>query len=171
MMKKILKKIFEENIILTLSEDISLWKRYVDGTICFVNSNRISHILESLNNFHSNIRFRTELKKENKIAFLDVLLIRYKDLISTTVYGKKTNTDLYISWMSFSPKNWKLETLKTLVSRAFDKCSTKKYPKEGLNHIKNVFRHQNSYPSRVIDKVSKQVQQVQQVPSNTTNEK
>ena len=116
MMKKILKKIFEENIILTLSEDISLWKRYVDDTICFVNSNRISHILESLNNFHSNIRFRTELKKENKIAFLDVLLIRYKDLISTTVYGKKTNTDLYISWMSFSPKNWKLETLKTLVS-------------------------------------------------------
>ena len=29
----------EQNIISTLSKDISLWKRYVDDTICFGNSN------------------------------------------------------------------------------------------------------------------------------------
>ena len=41
----------EQNIIPTLSKDISLWKRYVDDTICFVSSNQISHVLESLNTF------------------------------------------------------------------------------------------------------------------------
>ena len=50
-------------------------------------------------------------------------------------------------------------------------CSTEKYLKEELNHIETVFKHQNSYPSWVIDKVFKQVQQAQQVPSNTANEK
>ena len=97
----------EQNIP-TLSKDISLWKRYVD--IYFVNSNRISHVLESLNSFHSNIKFTVEIEKGNKIAFLDILLIRYKDLINTTVYRKKTNTDLYINWKSFSPNNWKWGT-------------------------------------------------------------
>ena len=161
----------EQNIIPTLSKDISLWKRYVDDTICFVNSSRISHVLESLNSFHSNIKFTVEIEKGNKIAFLDILLIRYKDLINTTVYRKKTNTDLYINWKSFSPNNWKWGTLKTLVSRAYDICSTEKYLKEELNHIETVFKHQNNYPSWVIDKVFKQVQQAQQVPSNTANEK
>ena len=87
----------EQNIIPTLFKDISLWKRYVDDTICFVNSNRISHVLESLNSFHSNIKFTVKIEKGNIIAFLDILLILYKDLINTAVYRKKTNTDLYIN--------------------------------------------------------------------------
>ena len=64
----------EQNIIPTLSKDISLWKRYVDDTICFVNSNRISHVLESLNSFHSNIKFTVEIKKGNRVAFLDIII-------------------------------------------------------------------------------------------------
>ena len=87
------------------------------------------------------------------------------------MYRKKTNTDLYINRKSFSPNNWKWGTLKTLVSRAYDKCSTEKYLKEELNHIETVFKHQNNYPSWAIDKVCKQVQQAQQVPSNTANKK
>ena len=47
----------------------------------------------------------------------------------------------------------------------------KKYLKEELNHIQTVFKHQNSSPSWFIDNVFKQVQQAQQVLSNTDNEK
>ena len=132
----------EQNIIPTLSKDVSLWKRYVDDTICFVNSNCINHVLELLNSFHSNVKFTIEIEKENKIASLDILLIRNKDLVNTTVYRKKTNTDLYINWKSFSPNSWKWGTLKTLVSRAHDICLTEKYLKEELNYIKTVFKHQ-----------------------------
>ena len=105
----------EENIIPTLSKDISLWKRNEDDTICFVKSSCINHVLGSLNSIHSNIKFTIEIEKENQIAFLDIL-IRNKDLINTTAYHKKTNTDLYIKWKSFSPNNWKWGTLKTLIS-------------------------------------------------------
>ena len=83
-----------------------------------MNSNCISSVLESLNSFHSNIKFTIEIQKENKIAFLDIL-IHSKTLINTTVYRKKTNTDLYINWKSFSVNNWKWGALKTLISRAY----------------------------------------------------
>ena len=59
----------EQNIIPTLSKDILLWRRYVDDTTCFVNSNCINHVLESLNSFRSNIKFTTEIKKKTKLRF------------------------------------------------------------------------------------------------------
>ena len=46
--------------------------------------------INMLNSFHSNMKFTIEIEKGNKIAFLDILLICYKDLINTTVYRKKT---------------------------------------------------------------------------------
>ena len=108
----------ERNIIPTF--DISLWKRCVDETICFIKltfiNNSINKILEALNSYDINIEFTIEIETENKILVLDVLLIRNNSLISTEVYCKNTNTDIYINWKSFAPNNWKWRTLKTLVT-------------------------------------------------------
>ena len=59
----------EQNIISTLAKDISLWERYVDHTICFGNSSGISNVLQSLNTFHSNIKFTTDVEKGKKLHF------------------------------------------------------------------------------------------------------
>lgn len=48
-----------------------------------------------------------EIEKTNKIPFLDDLLIRNVESISTTVYRKVTNTGIYINWKSFALNNWK----------------------------------------------------------------
>ena len=69
------------------------------------------------------------------------------------MYRKNTNTDIYINWKFFAPNNWKWGTLKNLVTRAFDICSTDEYLKEELEHIRKVFHHRNNYPLRVINKV------------------
>ena len=123
----------ERNIIPTLSSDILLWKRYVDDTICFIKLTSINKVLQTLNSYHTNIKFTIEIESENKISFLDVLLIRSNSLISTKVYRKNTNTYIYMNWKSFSPNNWKWGTLKTLVTKDFDKCSTDKYLKKNWN--------------------------------------
>ena len=123
----------------SLPNDISLWKRYVDGTICFAKSNSTNHVIESLNGFHNNLKFTIQKEK-------DILLICNKILFNTTVYCKKTNTDLYIDCESFPSNNWKCRTLKTLVSRVYDICSTENYLKEELNHTETVFKHQNNKP-------------------------
>ena len=88
----------ERNIIPALSKDISLWKRYVDDTICFIKLTSINKVLEALNSYHANIKFTIEIETENKILFLDVLLIRNNSLISTKVHRKSTNTDIYINF-------------------------------------------------------------------------
>ena len=79
--------------------------------------------------------------------------MKQKTKESTKVYRKNTNTDTYINWKSFAPNNWKWGTLKTLVTRAFDICSTGEYLKEELGHIRTVFHYRNNYPLWVINKV------------------
>ena len=96
----------ERNIIPTLSNDILLWKRYVDDTICFIKLTFINKVVET---YHTNIKFTIETETENKISFLNVLLL--DSLISTKVYRKNTNTDIYINRKSFSPNNWKWGTI------------------------------------------------------------
>ena len=66
--------------------------------------------------------------------------------MSTKVYRKNKNTDIYINWKSFPPNNSKRETSKILVTRAFDTCSTDEYLKQKLEHIRIVFHHRNNYP-------------------------
>ena len=88
-------------------------------------------------------------------------------MISTKVYRKNTNTDIYINWKPFVPKNWKWGTLKTLVTRAFDICSTDEYLKEELEHIRKVFHHRNNYPLWVINKV---IDDAEKFPSANEND-
>ena len=92
----------ERNTISTLSNDILLWKRYVDNTICFIKLTSINKVLETLN-----IKFNIETEIENKISFWDVLLIHNNSSISIKVHRKNTNTDIYINLKSFAPNNWK----------------------------------------------------------------
>ena len=54
---------------------------------------------------------------------------------------------------SFARNNCKWGTLKTLVTKAFDMCSTDEYLKEQLEHMHPVFHHRNTYPLWVISKV------------------
>ena len=117
----------ERTIIPSVSDKIKLWKRYVDETIAFVKNVEINNVSSFLNSYYSNIQFTNEIEQNNQIPFLDVLLIHNVETISTTVYRKVTNTDIYINWKSFAPNNWKWRTLKTLVRRSHDVCSSDYY--------------------------------------------
>ena len=87
----------ERNMVPILSNDILLWIRYVDNTICFIKLTSFNNVRGTLNSYYKNIRFIIEIETENKISFLDVLLIRNNSLISTKVYHKIANTDIYIN--------------------------------------------------------------------------
>ena len=87
----------ERNIVPILSNDILLWIRYVDNTICFIKLTSFNKVRGTLNSYYKNIRFIIEIETEIKISFLDVLLIRNNSLISTKVYHKIANTDIYIN--------------------------------------------------------------------------
>ena len=101
------------NLIPIFKDHLSTWRRYADDTICFIKNGSVEHVLSTLNNFHSSIKFTYETESGNKLSFLDVQLIRTGDNIETCVFRKPTNTDIYIHWNSFAPFQWKFSTLKT----------------------------------------------------------
>ena len=141
----------ETKIIPTVMDSISHWRRFVDDTFVFVKKGCVEHVLTRLNSFHKNIQFAYELENENKLPFVDILLIRRGTKIETTVYRKSTNNDIYLNWGSFAPVTWKRGTL---FNRAYIVCSTDYHLKKELDHLRYVFQKHNNYPKWVIKQVA-----------------
>ena len=77
----------EKNLIPTLNESMTLWRRFVNDRIIFVKNDSIVYVLDQLNNFHERIHFIYEVEHHNKPPFLDALLIKNANIINTTVYS------------------------------------------------------------------------------------
>ena len=52
----------ERKLIPMLKDHLSCWRRYFDDTICFIKNGSVEHVLSTLNNFHSSIKFTYEQK-------------------------------------------------------------------------------------------------------------
>ena len=87
-----------------------------------------------------NIQYTYDDECNNMRALLDVLVIRNNNSIETTVYRKSTNNSTYLHWYSFSPKNWKRGTLRTVIKRAYVICSRTGLFKKELDPILFVFQ-------------------------------
>ena len=114
-------------------------------------------VLDPLKNFHKNVKFTFEEEIDEEIPFLDTVLVRSNHYIETGVYKKKTSTHIYVNWNSFEPNSWKWGTLRTLVTRPFEICSTDKFLEEEIEYVRAVFYHQNNYPLLVIDNITHKV--------------
>ncbi len=137
----------ERSILPEVAECMLPWKRYVDDTLSWIEENSVNHVVEKLESFHENIKFTYELEKESRISFLDVLLIRSADgPVESTVFRKKTDTDIYLNWKSFAPLKWKRGTLRTLLLRAYSNCSSNDYLDKEIAHLRHVFTEINGYP-------------------------
>ena len=126
----------EEKLLPKVSNYLCYWKRYVDDTYAYVFPEKIDFILKELNSYHPNIKFTYELEENNEITFLDVLInrITFKE-IETSVYRKKLNT-IEINWYSHAPSQWKIRTLRNLITRAKNISSTEDLLDHEIEHLK-----------------------------------
>ena len=86
----------ENPLIRTLMEYMTLWKRYIDGDIAVIKLASTENVLPVLNNFHQKIKFTYELEQKHYINFLDVLLIRTKNTLQTTIFRKSTHNGVHL---------------------------------------------------------------------------
>ena len=148
----------EETLVPTLAEKMNLWYRYVDDTYTFIKEGEVDNIERILNSFHENIKFTHVVEKENQLAFLDVKVLRKLDgSFDTKVYRKETDNSIYINWKSYSPKSWKIGTLKGLFRRAYLICSNENFLEEEVKILKHVFIKKNGYPSKQVHKTLKEI--------------
>ena len=136
----------ERTLMPELENFIKRWKRYVDNTITYIKPEFITTVIDTLNKFHQNIKFTYEVEHNEKISFLDDLLMRWNGKLETTVFDKETNNDIYLHWQSVAPMTWKKGTLRTLIRRAYTVCSNDNLLQKELHYIETCFTESNGCP-------------------------
>ena len=146
----------EQRLQIEEDEHLLLYDRYVDDTFAFHTTKEHSvEFLEKLNSLHPSLRFTCEHEDDNKLPFLDVLMVRHGSTesisFSTAVYRKPTFTGLYTRWDSFSCRRYKINLIRSLVSRAVKICSEDTLENE-IEQLRQILAN-NGYPSNVVERV------------------
>ena len=78
------------------------YKRFVDDIFAVIESESDANVFYSyLNTRHQNMKFSFDNKKNNKLAFSDILINNNEFDLKTSVFHKKTYTGLLLNCFSF----------------------------------------------------------------------
>ena len=91
---------FEEEAINTADDKPSLWVRYVDdtSTIWPHGPEKLKRFHNHLNSQNDSIQFIIEKEDNNSLPFLDVLVTKEGNRMTTSIYRKPTHTDQYLHY-------------------------------------------------------------------------
>lgn len=134
---------------------IKFWRRYMDDVIAIVPKKESKNILNFINSIDRNIQFEMEEENENKLPFLDLYIIRTPSgTFKFSIYRKPTNTETYLNFDSYNPKNHKVSVVKSLIDRAFNLCS-EEYLEEEIDTIKKSMKN-NGYNAGFVNRIISQ---------------
>lgn len=141
-----------------------LYRRYVDDTfLVFRSPDHAPRFLDYLNSKHPNIRFTSEMEKDGKLPFLDILVENAGRSLTTSVYYKPTFTGLYQKFNSFIPDQFKRNLIQVLFYRALCVCSSSQAFRSAASVIReNLSR--NGYPHRLLDSICAKLVRSHQTP-------
>ena len=82
---------------------LKLFVRYVDDTLAVFDTRANALLfLKYLNSLHSNIKFTMECEEDEKLAFLDLLIMKSNDNIELTIYRKPTHSGVFTHFTSLT---------------------------------------------------------------------
>ena len=102
-----------------------------------------------MNNRHNNIKFTSDEEKNNKLAFLDVHVIREEECFKTNIYRKPTFSGVYSNFKSFIPSKYKSNLLATLLYRIYHITSKDTDFTEEVQNVERILIS-NGYPMKFI---------------------
>ena len=111
--------------------------RYIDDILIFLPQNiKIEEIAEKLNNVEPSINFTYEKESNNTIPFLDILIIKSHNILTSKVYHKPTNKNDYIHFYSHHNNKIKTGLIIGFYVRALRICSPE-YLDEEFEYIEH----------------------------------
>ena len=127
-----------------------VYNRYIDDTfLLFRDESHCTLFFNYLNQQHSSIKFTVETETNNSLSFLDCKVMRCGDQFCTSVFRKNSFTGLTMSFFSFCCKRFKLNSVKTLIFRAYNICSSYTSLHLEFQFLVDMF-FQNGYPKSLI---------------------
>ncbi|KAG5886104.1 hypothetical protein JTB14_031703 [Gonioctena quinquepunctata] len=149
-------EIVKTKALTTSSLKPKLWLRYVDDILVIWphGHQKLLTFFNHLNEIHTQIKFTMEAEEENKLAFLDVMIMKKPyGTLGHTVYRKKIHTNRYLNAYSHHhPKQIHLEA-KTLITRS-RRLADNDHIKEELDNIETTLG-MNGYSKRTIKAASR----------------
>ncbi|KFD54650.1 hypothetical protein M513_04350 [Trichuris suis] len=128
------------------------FKRYVDDIFAITTVGKEETFLEHLNSLYpTKIKLTMEKEVDNKLPFLDVLVIKQGNNFKTTVYRKPTHSDRYLHFTSHHPMAVKRGIVKGMVDRAHAICDPTMLQSE-LRHITHALTA-NGYPNQLVNSI------------------
>ena len=128
------------------------YRRYVDDIFAtFQNASEAENFLNHINNKHQNIKFTMEVEQNKTLAFLDILINFEKDL-TTSVYRKKTYTGLLTNYLSFTPFQYKIGLIRTLLDRTYKINNTWQGIMNDFDKLSEILQ-KNAFPTTLINKI------------------
>jgi len=145
-MSYIENKIFEEKPHLKTP----VYCRYIDDILLTIDSLAQLEQLKTAFEEESVLKFTYEVENSRKISFLDVLITRNTNSVSTSVYTKSTNSGDCLNYNSNCPERYKTSVIKNFIHRAYSICSDWNLFHEELARIKQLLCN-NNFPNCIID--------------------
>ena len=116
----------------------------------FNNPGDADRFIAYLNSLHPNMKFTMEHEVLDRLAFLDLLLIKVDNKVEITVYRKPTHSGVFTHFTSFVPYPFKVGLINTLLSRAYCICSNWNLFHLEVEKIKSMLM-MNGYTSQLIE--------------------
>ena len=145
---------FEKRAIESSPHPPCFWRRFVDDTFTIIYTAHKERFLEHLNSIDDHIHFTSEdTRPDGYMTFLDILITPEQDgSLSTTVYRKPTQTDLYLQWDSHHTVSAKYSVVGTLYHRAETICSSPLLLQQEEKHLQKAL-HRCKYPAWALNEL------------------
>ena len=105
-------------------------------------------------NMHPNITFISEVERDGKLPFLDIVISRSQGKFNTFVYRKPTFTGLFANFHSFIPLTYKRCLVFCLIHRIFNLCSSYENFHTQLEVVRNLLKL-NGFPSHMFECITR----------------
>ena len=99
----------------------------------------LSGPMEHLNGLCHKIQFTVEMEENNQLPYLDVLVHRHEDTLTTSVYRKKIKTDQYLYFQSHHRLQVKTSVFSCLKKKA-ERVSRGKSLSKELQQFSDMFQ-------------------------------
>lgn len=125
--------------------------KYVDDMFLVMKRHEINQMMTDINTRHPTLRFTIERENNNKIAFLDVTVIRENNTLHTNWYRKEIASGRILNYLSSHPYNMK-RSIATAFAKRVIRLSHEKYHRDNYRIIKETLL-KNNYPTSMIDRI------------------
>ena len=101
---------------------------------------------------HANIKFTRENEADNKLAFMDVAVIKSGNVFLTSVFRKTMFSGKGMNFFSYIYPRYKIAAVRTLLFRAYEVSSNAILFQNEVTFLRNYFMT-NKYPLKLFNKI------------------